>query len=155
MVKASLRGKKKTISPKIFPYLPLNTHTHIVFMDNLHTELSPFNIRTLLIEPGSFRTENIYATGWNTTHLFHDYDTLRQSAQEAFKHIQGNEPGDPYKAMHIVVDIVHGEGVAEGKRWPRYLVLGSDAEMNVRDKCKLMLDVLDEWEDVVKGVNFE
>ncbi|XP_006463100.1 hypothetical protein AGABI2DRAFT_194071 [Agaricus bisporus var. bisporus H97] len=149
------RSAWRTELPSIGSYAMVKASLR-VFMDNLHTELSPFNIRTLLIEPGSFRTENIYATGWNTTHLFHDYDTLRQSAQEAFKNIQGNEPGDPYKAMRIVVDIVHGEGVAEGKTgWPRYLVLGSDAETNVRDKCKLMLDVLDEWEDVVKGVNFE
>ena len=32
------------------------------------------------------------------------------------------------------------------------LVLGADAEMNIRDKCHAVLRNLDEWEDVVRGV---
>jgi hypothetical protein len=37
--------------------------------------------------------------------------------------------------------------MAKGRLWPRYLVL-----VNVRDKRRVMLNVLDEWEDMIKGV---
>lgn len=57
--------------------------------------------------------------------------------------------------MNAVADIVRGEGVAKGRAWPKYLVLGSDAEANVREKCAMMLNVLDEWKDVTRGVGFD
>jgi hypothetical protein len=57
--------------------------------------------------------------------------------------------------MNAVVDIVRGEGVAQGREWPKYLVLGTDADGDVREKCKIVLDALDEWKDVTRGVNFD
>ncbi|KAJ8582665.1 hypothetical protein M405DRAFT_749909, partial [Rhizopogon salebrosus TDB-379] len=65
----------------------------------------------------------------------------------------GKQPGDPMKAMKVVVDIVRGEGVAVGREWPLYLVLGEDAERDVRNKCTKILKHLDEWQDVIRDVN--
>jgi hypothetical protein len=53
------------------------------------------------------------------------------------------------------VDVVRGEGVARGRRWPGPLVLGADAEGDVRGKCGQWAEGLDEWRDVVRGVSFE
>ena len=53
------------------------------------------------------------------------------------------------------MDVVRGEGLAKGRPWPGYLILGADAEVDVRTKCKKVLDVLDQWADVTRGVNFD
>lgn len=63
----------------------------------------------------------------------------------------GKQPGDPAKAMNIVVDFVRGEGVAEGKEIPPWLVLGSGAEQNLRDCMAERLQNLDEWIDVTRS----
>jgi hypothetical protein len=71
--------------------------------------------------------------------------------------ISGTEKGNPDKRLKLeaIVDVVRGEGVGKGRPWPGYLVLGEDAEVDVKAKCKKVLDVLDEWVDVVRGVNFD
>lgn len=125
------------------------------FTENLSAELAPFNIRTLIVEPGAFRTEGIYSPGWCENHLSPDYDTIRESARKSFESIPGNEPGDAFKAMTAIVDIVRGEGPARGRAWPNYLILGEDGEDAVRNKCALVLGILDEWKDVTRGTGFD
>ncbi|KXN83049.1 hypothetical protein AN958_01871 [Leucoagaricus sp. SymC.cos] len=125
------------------------------FTENLSAELAPFNIRTLLVEPGAFRTEGIYSPGWCENHLSPDYDTIRESARKAFEEIPGNEPGDAFKAMAAVVDVVRSEGVAKGRPWPGYLFLGEDCEAAVKNKCSRTLGLLEEWKDVTRDVAFD
>jgi hypothetical protein len=57
--------------------------------------------------------------------------------------------------MEVVVDVVRGEGVAKGKSWPGLLVLGEDAERDLRNKCQATLHVLDNWSDVARNVNLD
>lgn len=83
------------------------------------------------------------------------YDTMRNASKTRFASVSGTEKGDPNKAVEAIVDVVRGEGVAKGRPWPGYLVLGEDAEIDVRTKCKKVLDVLDEWVDVARDVNFD
>ena len=117
-------------------------------------ELSHFHIRVLLVEPGAFRTEGIYSQPYNNLNPIEDYDSVRRSAMTRFASIPGREPGDPVKAVEAIVDVVRGEGVAEGRPWPDYLFLGDDAEAAVRDKCSKLLKVLDDWADVTRNVSF-
>ena len=118
-------------------------------------ELSPFNIRVVLVEPGSFRTEGIYGHPYFTTNPIPEYDAMRAASSAIFSAIPGTEDGDPGKAAEVIVDIVRGEGVAKGRPWPEYLMLGNDAEVAVRGKCSKVLKVLDEWVDVTRNVNFD
>ncbi|KAL5522631.1 hypothetical protein ACEPAG_8649 [Sanghuangporus baumii] len=74
--------------------------------------------------------------------------------------------GDPGKCAQAIYNIVAGnaeqsnkisdvmERKGPGRNWPEgnLLVLGSDAETNIRDKCTAVLRNLDEWRDVVRGV---
>lgn len=125
-----------------------------VMGETLAVELAPFNIRVLIVEPGAFRTENIYSNKFDTwTNPIPDYDETRAETLARFEAIPGKQPGDPMKAMKFVVDVVRGEGVAAGREWPSYLVLGEDAERDVRNKCMMMLKHLDEWKDVIRDVN--
>ncbi|KAG2065634.1 NAD(P)-binding protein [Suillus decipiens] len=125
-----------------------------VMGETLAVELAPFNIRVLIVEPGAFRTENIYSNKFDTwTNPIPDYDETRAETLVKYEAIPGKQPGDPMKAMNLVVDVVRGEGVAVGREWPLYLVLGEDAERDVRNKCMMMLKHLDEWQDVIRDVN--
>lgn len=140
--------------PGIGSYAMTKAALH-AFTENLGSELAPFNIRVLLVEPGAFRTEGIYSHGWYDRNCIPDYDDLRNRARAVFAAVPGKERGDPDKAVVALADIIRGEGVAKGRPWPKYLMLGDDADLAVRTKCNLMLQVLEEWKDVTKGVNFD
>ncbi|KAI5118164.1 hypothetical protein M0805_005786 [Coniferiporia weirii] len=100
-----------------------------------------------------------------------DYAALR-ARQLAWMYAQtGTQPGDPEKCARAIVGVVCSAGAddggdsnaatkdgspkAGGRGWPdlNMLVLGSDAEANIRDKCARVVKNLDEWKDVVKGVD--
>ncbi|KAJ6598688.1 hypothetical protein B0H10DRAFT_2085564 [Mycena sp. CBHHK59/15] len=76
---------------------------------------------------------------------------MRTVSAARFGSVNGTEKGDPAKTTEAVVDVVRGEGAARGRPWPGRLTLGEDAENDMR-KCKV-LDYIDEWSDVVRGVN--
>lgn len=126
----------------------------LAIAETLTAELTPLNVRVLLVQPGAFRTEGIYREQYFTNNRIPDYDAIRGKSIELFASVPGKEKGDPDKAMEVLVDVVKGQGVAKDRPWPGYLVLGEDAEAAVRDKCAKVLGVLDEWVDVARGVNF-
>jgi NAD(P)-dependent dehydrogenase (short-subunit alcohol dehydrogenase family) len=121
--------------------------------ETLAVEVAQFGVRVLLVEPGAFRT-GIYGQAWDARNHLAEYDALRAMSTARFAAVSGTEKGDPAKAMEAVVDVVRGEGAANGRAFPGRLVLGEDAEQDVRAKCKKVLDYLNEWKDVVRDVNF-
>ncbi|KAF9002466.1 hypothetical protein BDQ17DRAFT_530397 [Cyathus striatus] len=153
VVTVGSRSAWKTELAGIGPYAASKAAIHVI-TETLMVELSPFNIRVLLVEPGSFRTEGIYGQGYNTSNPISAYDELRNVSIKRFASVPGTEKGDPDKAMEAVVDVVRGEGVAKGRPFPPYLVLGQDAENDIRNKCAKVLTNLDAWQDVTRGVNF-
>ncbi|KAF9466009.1 hypothetical protein BDZ94DRAFT_1306724 [Collybia nuda] len=146
MVVVGSRSAYRTEIPGLGPY---------ALTETLAAELAPLNIRVLLVAPGSFRTEGIYGQQFFIDNNIADYNPLRELSGKRFRSIAGTQKGDPKKAMEVVVDIVRGEGVAKGKTWPGLLVLGGDAEADVRAKCTKTLEVLDEWKEVICNVNFD
>jgi hypothetical protein len=69
--------------------------------------------------------------------------------------VNGNQPGDPEKAVQRMVVVVRGEGVAEGREWPARLPLGRDALVIIRRKCEETLRICEEWEGVICSTDFE
>ncbi|KAG5727371.1 hypothetical protein E4T56_gene12054 [Termitomyces sp. T112] len=123
--------------------------------ETLATEVAPFNIRVLLVAPGSFRTEGIYNQEYNMSNPIAANTLVREDSATKFKALTQTGQGDPAKAMEAVVDIVRGEGIAKGRPWPNLLILGEDAGRDVRNKCNKVLEALDEWKDVTCGVNLD
>ena len=62
------------------------------------------------------------------------------------------QAGDPAKLAKVVVDMVRGEGVAEGRTVPEKMPFGKDAIMEARQHAEGLLRVCKEWEGVVGGV---
>ncbi|KAJ7691780.1 hypothetical protein B0H17DRAFT_1062642 [Mycena rosella] len=137
------------------PYASSKAAIHAL-AETMSAEVAQFNIRVLLVQPSAFRTRMVRtADNYNLDNAIAAYDETRRENMEHYESREGTQAGDPDKAMDAVVDVVRGEGPAQGKPWPGYLLLGKDADRDVRAKCKIMTDHLDEWSEVVRGVDFE
>jgi hypothetical protein len=126
----------------------------VAFGETLSVELASFNIHVMIVEPGGLRTEGILGQKYLLSNNLPDYDALRKKSMAIFSSGPEIQPGNPDKAAVAIVDIVRGEGQARGRGLPRYLILGSDAEANVKAKIKTISDSLQAWRDVTIGTDF-
>ncbi|KAL5388658.1 hypothetical protein DPSP01_002763 [Paraphaeosphaeria sporulosa] len=121
--------------------------------DGLIQEGAPFGIRSLMFEPGVCRTEVVKNSKEkvDTTHrkMVEELAPIRSFIDTVHEAMLGNEVGDPKKVVKVMVDIVKGEGVAEGKEIPNRLPLGSDALVAVQPKHETMLKQWGDWKDVI------
>lgn len=84
-----------------------------------------------------------------------DYDDMRNAVAQFVQSTNGKQPGDPKKAVEIMIDVVRGEGVAEGKAFPERLPLGPDCLATMRKRCVGNLAICNEWDDVIRSTNYE
>ncbi|KAK7041596.1 hypothetical protein VNI00_009183 [Paramarasmius palmivorus] len=121
-----------------------------VYSETLSVEVSPFNVRTLIVEPSAFRTEGIVsAFPYQPTGTISDYNSVRERIYKYFtEQVEGKQRGDPEKAVELIVDVVRGEGCAAGRPWPLYLPLGVDAILGIRQKCEMMTKAADDWSEL-------
>ncbi|KDQ60349.1 hypothetical protein JAAARDRAFT_32738 [Jaapia argillacea MUCL 33604] len=148
IIMGSRSGWKADI-PHVGHYAASKAAVH-AYGETLAVELASFSIRVLIVEPGLFRTEGIHASGHYSPNPIADYDSLRGQVLHRTETLgkRRTEIGDPRKAMDLLVDIVRGEGRVVGKEWPLILVLGEDADKDVRASCRRIEGLLDEWKEV-------
>lgn len=127
-------------------------------MEGLREELSPFNITATVIEPGYFRTRFLSRGAKVETKermpAYEDESTPSGQARRTLREVDGNQPGDVRRGSKVVVDILTRTGVGEGKEVPVRIVLGSDCEQVIRDKCAQSLGILNEWRDVIRSTDY-
>ncbi|KAJ3727222.1 NAD(P)-binding protein [Lentinula guzmanii] len=131
-----------------------------VYSETLAQELSASrfpNIRLLIVEPSGFRTEqNVLGYPMQVpTSPDPAYDSLRARIQANLEALDLNQSGDPDKAVELIVDVVRGEGQAEGKDWSLYLPLGRDANQDIGTKCGKMLTAVKTWREVTDHLDIE
>ncbi|KAH7371175.1 oxidoreductase,short chain dehydrogenase-like protein [Pyrenochaeta sp. MPI-SDFR-AT-0127] len=125
-------------------------------VETLGIETKPFGIRTLLVEPGFFRTNLLDENNVKYVDTkIDDYKPVTDTLFATFKSYDQKQPGDPGKGVERVIDTVKGENDAAGKEFPISLALGSDAVEHIRKNCLENLRLLDEWEAVSSNTNFE
>src|SRR4029453_16712179 len=76
------------------------------FMEGLAPEVAPFGIRTMLVEPGFFRTELL--TPQSTQYAapsIEDYAERTIAIAEAWKGMDGKQSGDPAKLAGALVEL--------------------------------------------------
>ena len=98
--------------------------------------------------PGAFRTEGIYGGTYFQENNIPANDALRNASIERFYSISGTEPGNPDKAMELLVDVVRGEGKAGEREFPQYLILGEDAMANAEYRAGKVVQACRDWEDL-------
>ncbi|KAI1215081.1 uncharacterized protein F4807DRAFT_455531 [Annulohypoxylon truncatum] len=120
----------------------------------LSQELAMFapGLKVLIVEPGYFRTQ-AFAKINHVPPRVPDYAQFNTAVRAVEAGIVGNEPGDAEKAVSIMVDLVKGTGVAQGKDIPLRVPLGSDGWGRIRAKCENMIKICDEWEEVAKSTD--
>lgn len=128
-------------------------------MESLAAELSPFKIRSTVIEPGYFRTGFLNPGAKISSQVrlpaYEDASTPTGQIRAALKTIDSNQPGDVVKGSKVAVEILTGTGVAEGKSLPVRIVLGPDCEQTIKNKINNTLSILDEWQDAIRSTNHE
>ncbi|KAJ4301947.1 hypothetical protein N0V90_004043 [Kalmusia sp. IMI 367209] len=124
--------------------------------DCLKQETTHLGIKSMIFELGFFRTKIM-----DPGHVkfrsdpIEDYREVRNAVTQFVQGINGNQPGDPKKAVEIILDVVKDEGVAQGKDLPERLPLGPDCLMTLRKKAVNNLAICDEWEEVIRSTNIE
>jgi NAD(P)-dependent dehydrogenase (short-subunit alcohol dehydrogenase family) len=104
------------------------------WMDSLTPEVAPFGIRTMLVEPGFFRTELL--TDASTTYAhpsIGDYAERARETVKAWSSMSGKQGGDPVKLAHAIVHL------AELKDPPIRFPAGADAVESFEAKSKALL----------------
>jgi NAD(P)-dependent dehydrogenase (short-subunit alcohol dehydrogenase family) len=92
------------------------------FMEGLAPEVAPFGIRTMLVEPGFFRTELLtpQSTQYAAPSLA-DYADRSTSNVEAWKSMDGKQGGDPAKLAAALVELAGLQDI------PTRFAAGADA----------------------------
>ncbi|VDB90058.1 unnamed protein product [Peniophora sp. CBMAI 1063] len=130
-------------------------HAVRALADSLAEEVSPFGIRVLNIEPGYFRTP-ILQPG---THPAYEaripaYRPIIGPISDFLQAADGHQAGDPARAAQVLVELVHGEGVAEGKALPVTIGLGTDYYEEVKAFAEQSLKRIENWGAVSKSTDF-
>jgi len=104
------------------------------WMESLTPEIAPFGIRTMLVEPGFFRTELL--TNDSTTYakpFIDDYAEKTKEIIAAWKSMDGKQGGDPAKLAHALVEL------AALKEPPTRFAAGADAVQTFEAKANALL----------------
>jgi len=104
------------------------------WMESLTSEIAPFGIRTMLVEPGFFRTELL--TKQSTTYAQPTIDDYAERTKEivaAWKSMDGKQGGDPAKLADALVKLVALEEP------PARFAAGADAVQTFEAKASTLL----------------
>ncbi|KAI5845201.1 hypothetical protein DFP73DRAFT_584750 [Morchella snyderi] len=122
----------------------------------LDNEISPFGIKTCLIEPGYFRTNLL--TGGESIMLpsttIEDYREINESVKGFLAQRDGKQLGDPKRGAAIMYDVLTSTGVAAGREVPKTLALGSDTVELVTRENNEFNKRLAEWASVSASTDF-
>ena len=105
------------------------------FMEALTTEIAPFGIKTMLVEPGFFRTELL--TPQSTSYAeasIDDYAERTRATVEAWQSMDGQQGGDPAKLADALVRLVALDEP------PLRFAAGADALELFETKARTLLD---------------
>ena len=104
------------------------------WMESLTPEIAPFGIRTMLVEPGFFRTELL--TNDSTTYAQSTIDDYAERTKEivtSWKSMDGKQGGDPAKLADALVQL------AALEEPPVRFAAGADAVETFQEKARALL----------------
>ncbi len=113
------------------------------WIESLTPEVAPFGIRTMIVEPGFFRTELLEAA--STTYAepsIDDYAERTRQTIRAWNGMNGQQGGDPAKLAAALV------GLAGQDEPPLRWVAGADAVDTIEQKANNMLAQADAYREL-------
>jgi NAD(P)-dependent dehydrogenase (short-subunit alcohol dehydrogenase family) len=104
------------------------------WMESLTPEVAPFGIRTMLVEPGFFRTELLTPESTKYAEAsIADYAERTEQTVTAWKSMDGQQGGDPAKLADALVRL------AALDEPPLRFAAGADAVTTFEDRARLLL----------------
>jgi NAD(P)-dependent dehydrogenase (short-subunit alcohol dehydrogenase family) len=108
------------------------------WIESLTPEIAPFGIRTMLVEPGFFRTALLTPESTKFAEpSIDDYAERTQQTISAWKEMNGRQGGDPAKLASALVQL------ATQDEPPLRFAAGADAVQVIERKARELLDQLD------------
>ncbi|HXJ66746.1 MAG TPA: SDR family oxidoreductase [Actinomycetota bacterium] len=108
------------------------------WIESLTPEVAPFGIRTMLVEPGFFRTELLTPESTNYAESsIDDYADRTEQTVTAWKAMNGRQGGDPAKLAKALVEL------SRQAEPPLRFVAGADAVATVEQKANDLLAQVD------------
>jgi NAD(P)-dependent dehydrogenase (short-subunit alcohol dehydrogenase family) len=107
--------------------------------ETLRDEVAPWGIRTLIVEPGAFRT-GLFRPG--VAYMSEAMEEYAETVGPTREYVEGNhlaQPGDPLKAAEAIIAALDAEEP------PLRLVLGADAIGNIEQRLGAVSDELAAW----------
>jgi len=120
------------------------------WMESLAPEIAPFGIRTMLVEPGFFRTE--LHTRDSTTYAkpsIGDYAQRTKETVAAWSGMNGKQGGDPAKLADALVQL------AALDEPPARFAAGADAVQTFEVKAKVLLAQADAHRPLSSSLSFD
>jgi NAD(P)-dependent dehydrogenase (short-subunit alcohol dehydrogenase family) len=113
------------------------------WIESLAPEVAPFGIRTMLVEPGFFRTELLSPESTNYAQpSIGDYAERTNQTVAAWNAMNGQQGGDPAKLANALVQLASRD--EPPLRW----VAGADAITTVEQKAKDLLAQADAYREL-------
>jgi NAD(P)-dependent dehydrogenase (short-subunit alcohol dehydrogenase family) len=120
------------------------------WMESLALEVAPFGIRTMIVEPGFFRTELL--TEESTTYpepFIDDYAEKTRQTVDAWKRVSGTQPGNPVKLAKAMIELASQD--EPPLRWPA----GADAVAAIEQKARDLLAQADTYRELSSSLSFD
>ncbi len=113
------------------------------WMESLTPEVAPFGIRTMLVEPGFFRTELLTEESTNYAEpTIEDYAEKTRQTVTAWKGMSGLQGGDPAKLAKALVQLASQD--EPPLRW----AAGADAVEDLEQKAQRLLAQADAYREL-------
>ena len=118
--------------------------------ESLRQEVEPLGIKTLLVEPGPFRTDWAGHSAAETLpgNEIADYAETAGKQRAAFRRETGSEPGNPAKAAQAILTAVGSKDI------PQRLLLGTPAYEMALEHVETLRTQFLEWEELTKSADF-
>ena len=130
------------------------------FTEAVALELSPFNIRGLIVQPGGFRTDfQVNVLRPVKGRLSKPYEDTLVHKQidriEAGPAGHGKQPGDPDKAAKAIIEVVTQNSKGQKYEGVIRLALGNDAVDRARAKTKAWISDIDKTEALGRSAGYD
>ena len=120
------------------------------WIESLTPEVAPFGIRTMLVEPGFFRTELLTEESTNYPQpTIDDYVEKTRQTVTAWKGMNGLQGGDPAKLAKALVQLASQD--EPPLRW----AAGADAVGTFEQKARALLAQADAYRELSSSLGFE
>jgi len=120
------------------------------WMESLAPEVEPFGIRTMLVEPGFFRTELLTPESTNYAEsTIEDYAEKTKQTVTAWSGMNGKQGGDPAKLAKALIQLASQDEPPQ--RW----AAGAGAVEDLEQKAQLLLAQANAYRDLSSSLVYD